>query len=145
MTNLVGGSAAQVVGSGGAAGYGLTEDGAAVEDEVGRAGRVAGCREVAVSEKTAAKVAEEVDVEVRVGTLSESALHGLLVAVGSPVGVDGPVTADKAEADAVGAVGAVHDSELVVQLGLLWNVLVFLIVGLRSREQSSYSKVTTAG
>lgn len=105
---------------------------------------MAGRGEVAVAEETATEVTEEVDVQVSVGTLSESLLHGLLCAVGSPVGVDSPVAADKAEGDAMGAVSAVHDRELVVQHRLLWTRLVFLIIGLGSRKKSPYREVATA-
>lgn len=135
VTDLVGGGAAQVVGSGATAGHGLAEDGAAIDDEVGRAGGVAGRGEVAVAEKTAAEVSKEVDVQVSVGALSESLLHGLLVAVGGPVGVDSPVAADKLEGDAVRAVSAVHDGELVVQHGLLPTMLAFIMA-----EPSDHSR-----
>jgi len=119
VTNLVGGGAAQVVGGGSTAGDGLAEDGATVENEVGGAASVARGGEVAVAEEAAAQVAEEVDVQVGVGSLAESLLHGLFGAVGSPVGVDGVVGADQLEGDAMLAVRVVHDGELVVNHGLL--------------------------
>lgn len=119
VTNLVGGGVAEVVVGGAAARGGAIEDGAAVADVGGGAGRGSG-GEVAVSQVTT-HLLEEVEVEVLVGALAESALHGHLVALGviSPVGVDGLVSAGEGERDAIGGKSRLENAELVVDHGVL--------------------------
>lgn len=55
--------------------------------------------EVAVSKVTADGI-HEVDVQILVRSLAESLLHGQLVAVRCPVGIDGPVCSGTCELEA---------------------------------------------
>lgn len=124
VADLVGDGLALVEGSRGATGNGAEQDGAAISDEVGRARRGSG-GEVAVSQ-VAAGVVHEVEVEVLVATLAESTLHGHLVRVPGPAGVDGAVNTLEGEGVASSSVVVVEDSQLSIELGILCIAIVSL-------------------
>lgn len=56
--------------------------------------------EIAVSECTTNRV-QEVDVQSLVSSSAESCLHGDLISVRSPLGVDRVISGNKSEADSV--------------------------------------------
>ncbi|TLD26567.1 hypothetical protein PspLS_05208 [Pyricularia sp. CBS 133598] len=104
-----------------ATGDGSRSDGAAVEADGGGGGRGG---EVAVAEDATGDAGQEVQVQVLVGSLAESGLHGSLSAVPGPVGVDGAVSALEDELDARGGVVLVHHTELLLDGGVLLGILV---------------------
>ena len=98
MADLMGCRSTLVIVGGGASGYRLGEDIAAVLVEGGVPRRyVRG--EVANPEESAAEVGEEVDVQVGVSTFSKGRLHFRVVVAGGPVVVHGEVGTDEGEAD----------------------------------------------
>ena len=111
VTDFVGSGAAQIVIRRSAARDGLSEHVTSVLIVGRAAGRRVGW-EVADSEKAAAEVGEEVDVQVFVGALAERGLHLRVVVAGGPVVVYCEVGADEGEADAVWVVAFVHDVDL---------------------------------
>jgi len=123
VANLVGGGVAEVVVGERATGDGAVEDGATVAVERSRA-RGDGLREVAVAEVTTHLV-QVVDIQGTVGALAEGPLHGHLVALGviSPVGIDGTGDTLEVELEAVRSIGGVENVELVVEHGILCEVL----------------------
>lgn len=121
VADLVHGGLAQVEPADAATGDGTRGDGAAVEADGGGGGRGG---EVAVAEDAAGDAGQEVQVQVLVGSLAESGLHGSLAAVPGPVGVDGAVGALEDELDARGGVVLVHHTELLLDGGILLSRLV---------------------
>ncbi len=111
VADFVGGGTALVVGSGRAARDGASEDGATIADESAAAGGSVG-REVAVTQ-VRAQIAEEVKVERGVVTLAELTLHGHLIAVASPLGVERSVGILEREREAAVGIGAVEDLHLL--------------------------------
>lgn len=138
MADFVDGGGALVEARGGAAGDGVGEVDAAIEEEVGGGG--VGDGEVAPgwvvsgsslivetmdclpSESATRDIGSEVKVEFGVATLLQSRLHGALSRradiSSSPLGVDGEVGGLEGESNAHAGVGVVHGGDLVVDLGL---------------------------
>lgn len=116
VARLVNGGAAFVVPARSPAGHGAGRDVAAVGDvDAGRAARGDFGREGAGSQDAAGEVGVEVDVEVGVGSDSQSGFEGIHVgAVGDGPGVvGGERGVDEVEGDADGVVGCVHGGGLV--------------------------------
>ncbi|TLS28684.1 hypothetical protein PpBr36_01471 [Pyricularia pennisetigena] len=116
VADLVHGGLAQVETVDAAARNGSRGNGAAVQADGG--GGVGG-GEIAVAQDAAGNAGQEVQVQVLVGSLAESGLHGRLAAVIGPGGVDGAVGALEDELDARGGVVLVHDAELLLDGGIL--------------------------